>query len=240
MGDSNNYICLWDLSKERSQAFKAAEKREEREWHDRQQNGHTSLADPPTAPPLSKVSPDGTTLQPRGYVASCIYKQGLHGSGSGLVSTDDTDTLLRDVDTGRIERLDMSSLNMFEEDLPHITALLRRLPQCRVVSLAHNRIHERPGAEYMFLDGITEMLALPQLAYVNVFTNYCMDSARVCARYSRRSADELHKLVFLPPQQLDREEPWIRLLRESTVPDVKAIVERTHRKYYAENPTRRF
>jgi hypothetical protein len=129
---------------------------------------------------------------------------------------------LQDQDLSHIRKINVSSANVFDEDLVHIASLLELCPECEILDLSNNRIR---GA--IANPVILKMLTFPSLKYLDISVN-AFASIERRDFFSNLTQVEFTKLIWIPNEWLSAN-GWHVLVRDD---GLRVVVEAAHRDYY--------
>jgi hypothetical protein len=96
-------------------------------------------------------------------------------------------------DNDSITELDMSYCNLFDQDLEKVLAIVKLLPNCKIVNLTGSSLGTRVKST------ILQFTALPSLEYLLIAgTNLCKD----LALFEGLTSVDIAKIIFLTPSTM--------------------------------------
>lgn len=134
-----------------------------------------------------------------------------------------------------IQSVDLTFCNLFDVDVSNVEELLRALPNCTEVNLAHNRLYGKdgtPGGSSTLDEKIHRLLGMDNGLTVNICGNRLASIDRMDF-FSSLSDEELRRLIWIPREWLTvpSNSGWKAMLPDD---EKRSLVKVTHDAYYSQ------
>lgn len=131
-----------------------------------------------------------------------------------------------------VTSVDLSACHLFDQDVPHVDALLTRLPNCESVDLSSNRIS---GATPVVVACVKRWFGSKEASPPGMTVNLCHNTMASIQRldfFKSLSPDEYGRLIWVPEMWLDAVagSGWHTFLPPGVSSDV---VQGVHNAYYS-------